>query len=84
MHKIRYIMIGGFLGAGKTTTLGQLGRRFTEQGLNVGIVTNDLLVHTWDLARSIGADETLPPDAVEASLAPSLDFLRVSERVAVP
>ncbi|MGE4164173.1 MAG: TIGR03086 family metal-binding protein [Vicinamibacterales bacterium] len=34
----------------------------------LGIVTNDLLVHTWDLARSIGADETLPPDAVEASL----------------
>jgi uncharacterized protein (TIGR03086 family) len=32
----------------------------------LGIVTNDLLVHTWDLARSIGADESLPPEAVAA------------------
>ena len=24
------------------------------------IATNDMLIHTWDLARSIGADETLP------------------------
>lgn len=30
----------------------------------VGIATSDLLVHTWDLARAIGADETLPPEAV--------------------
>jgi uncharacterized protein (TIGR03086 family) len=29
----------------------------------------DLLIHSWDLARSIGADETLPPTAVEATMA---------------
>ncbi len=40
-HKIRYIMVGGFLGAGKTTTLGRLASHYTDQGLNVGIVTND-------------------------------------------
>ena len=34
----------------------------------LGIVTNDLLVHSWDLARAIGADDTLPTDAVAASL----------------
>ena len=38
---IRYIMVGGFLGAGKTTTLGRLARRYMDQGLKVGIVTND-------------------------------------------
>ena len=27
----------------------------------------DLLIHCWDLARSIGADDALPPDAVEAT-----------------
>ena len=32
----------------------------------LGFATNDLLVHTWDLARAIGADEHLPPDAVDA------------------
>ena len=40
-HRIRYIMVGGFLGAGKTTTLGRLARHYTDRGLNVGIVTND-------------------------------------------
>lgn len=32
-----------------------------------GIVASDLLIHTWDLARSIGADETLPAAAVAAT-----------------
>ena len=41
MHRIRYIMVGGFLGAGKTTTLGRLAAHYQGQGLNVGIVTND-------------------------------------------
>ncbi|MFQ5732080.1 MAG: GTP-binding protein [Planctomycetaceae bacterium] len=40
-HRIKYIMVGGFLGAGKTTTLGRLARHYTAAGLNVGIVTND-------------------------------------------
>ena len=26
----------------------------------------DMLLHTWDLARAIGADERLPPEVVEA------------------
>jgi G3E family GTPase len=40
-HRIRFIMVGGFLGAGKTTTLGRLARAYMDRGLNVGIVTND-------------------------------------------
>ena len=32
-----------------------------------GFLIGDLLIHSWDLARSIGADETLPPDTVEAT-----------------
>jgi len=39
--KARYIMIGGFLGAGKTTAVGKLARRLTDQGLRVGLITND-------------------------------------------
>ena len=38
---LRYIMVGGFLGAGKTTTLARLARHYTDAGLRVGIVTND-------------------------------------------
>jgi len=37
----RYIMIGGFLGAGKTTALAKLARRLRDQGLRVGLITND-------------------------------------------
>jgi len=37
----RFIMLGGFLGAGKTTTIGRLARHYISQGLRVGIVTND-------------------------------------------
>jgi uncharacterized protein (TIGR03086 family) len=29
----------------------------------------DHLIHGWDLARAIGADETLPPELVEACAA---------------
>ena len=32
----------------------------------MGLATTDVLVHSWDLARAIGADDTLPADAVEA------------------
>jgi uncharacterized protein (TIGR03086 family) len=33
-----------------------------------GFVIGDLVIHTWDLARAIGADEHLPQAAVEATL----------------
>src|SRR6516165_8823150 len=38
---IRFIMVGGFLGAGKTTTLGRLARHYMQRGHKVGIITND-------------------------------------------
>ena len=31
-----------------------------------GLAVGDLLLHTWDLAKAIGGDTTLPPEAVEA------------------
>src|SRR5437870_5862660 len=39
--KPRYIMIGGFLGAGKTTSLVKLAARLIQQGRRVGLITND-------------------------------------------
>lgn len=38
-----------------------------KQGV-AGMVIGDLLVHCWDLARSIGADDTLPEEAVQSTL----------------
>ena len=37
----RYIMVGGFLGAGKTTSISRLARALSDQGLRVGLITND-------------------------------------------
>lgn len=34
----------------------------------LGIATGDLLVHSWDLARAIDADDSLPAEAVQATL----------------
>src|SRR5262245_37220499 len=41
MQPVRFIMIGGFLGAGKTTTLARLARQYVAQGKRIGLVTND-------------------------------------------
>ncbi len=35
----------------------------------VSVATTDLLVHTWDLARALGVDATLPTDSAAAALA---------------
>jgi Ni2+-binding GTPase involved in maturation of urease and hydrogenase len=39
--RARYVMIGGFLGAGKTTSILRLAEWLTERGLRVGLITND-------------------------------------------
>jgi len=41
MAKARYIMVGGFLGAGKTTGILRLAQRLSGEGLRVGLITND-------------------------------------------
>lgn len=54
----------------------------------IGIATNDLLIHTWDLARAIGADETLPAECVDACHAAlkmmPAEMIRVPGRFADP
>jgi len=42
-----------------------LGPMPKHQVLGIGI--GDMLIHTWDLSRSIDHDDTLPPAAVQAS-----------------
>jgi Ni2+-binding GTPase involved in maturation of urease and hydrogenase len=43
-------MVGGFLGAGKTTALLRLAQRVRDQGLRVGLITNDQSVGLVDTA----------------------------------
>ncbi len=59
--KSRYVMIGGFLGAGKTTAVAAVAQHFAAQGLRVGLITNDQgseLVDTTMLrARGFATEE---------------------------
>ena len=41
MPDTRYILVGGFLGAGKTTAILRLAEHLRGQGLRVGLITND-------------------------------------------
>jgi Ni2+-binding GTPase involved in maturation of urease and hydrogenase len=41
MRRIRFVMLGGFLGAGKTTAISRLARHYVARGNRVGLVTND-------------------------------------------
>lgn len=41
MSKIDLVIIGGFLGAGKTTSIANIARYLLERGKRVGIITND-------------------------------------------
>jgi hypothetical protein len=61
--RARYIMIGGFLGAGKTTAVAKLAKRLSDQGLRVGLITNDQgneLVDTAMLRSHGFATEEIP------------------------
>lgn len=65
MKRIRFLMVGGFLGAGKTTSIARLARQFVEEGKKIGLVTNDQahdLVDTHTL-RSAGFDVGEVPGA---------------------
>src|ERR1043166_5034451 len=58
MSAIRFVLVGGFLGAGKTTTIGRLAKTYQARGQKGGIVTNDQATDLVDsnLLRSQGFD----------------------------
>jgi Ni2+-binding GTPase involved in maturation of urease and hydrogenase len=61
--RARYIMIGGFLGAGKTTAVAALAGHLSARGLRVGLITNDQgseLVDTAMLRAHGFATEEIP------------------------
>ena len=61
--RARYIMLGGFLGAGKTTAVAALAQHLVRQGLRVGLITNDQgseLVDTAMLRAKGFATEEIP------------------------
>jgi len=55
MSKARYVMIGGFLGAGKTTAILKLAQYLQAGGRRVGLITNDQSMDLVDTARARAA-----------------------------
>ncbi len=58
----RYLMIGGFLGAGKTTLIQRFARYLDERGLRVGLITNDQGAGLVDSA--IGRSNRFPVEEI--------------------
>lgn len=52
----RIAIVGGFLGAGKTTLILAAARRLAERGYRVGLVTNDQGEDLVDTALAVGAE----------------------------
>lgn len=50
MPDARYVMIGGFLGAGKTTAILRIAEALTRDGQRVGLITNDQSIGLVDTA----------------------------------
>jgi Ni2+-binding GTPase involved in maturation of urease and hydrogenase len=50
--RTRYIMLGGFLGAGKTTAMLRLAEYLTAHNLRAGLITNDQSTDLVDTARA--------------------------------
>jgi G3E family GTPase len=60
---IRMLLVSGFLGAGKTTALQTVGRKLSERGHTVGMITNDQasgLVDTSILETTAGRVVEIP------------------------
>jgi Ni2+-binding GTPase involved in maturation of urease and hydrogenase len=51
MSKSRYVMIGGFLGAGKTAAAIKLAQHLQARGKRAGLITNDQSANLVDTAR---------------------------------
>lgn len=58
----RYLMIGGFLGAGKTTMIQRFARHLDALGLKVGLITNDQGAGLVDSA--IGRSNQFPVEEI--------------------
>jgi G3E family GTPase len=62
-ERVQMVLVSGFLGAGKTTALQTVGRKLSEQGHTVGMITNDQasgLVDTSILSTTAGRVVEIP------------------------
>jgi Ni2+-binding GTPase involved in maturation of urease and hydrogenase len=56
MAKAQFLMVGGFLGAGKTTAILKIAERLRDEGRRVGLITNDQSVGLVDTTMAGARD----------------------------
>ncbi len=80
MKPVRLVMVGGFLGAGKTTTLIWLARHYLGQGRRVAFVANDQAENLVDtsLFRAVSPAREVAGGCFCCRLE---DFLNITERL---
>lgn len=80
MNRVRFVMLGGFLGAGKTTALLWLARHHIAQGRRVALIANDQADHLVDTAmfRTVAAASEVAGGCFCCRLN---DLLRVAEQL---
>jgi G3E family GTPase len=71
----RLILVGGFLGAGKTTLIGKLIRQLQSSGLRCGVVTNDQAVGLVDTALAETLDDAVISEIAGGCFCCKLDQL---------
>lgn len=59
MSKTQVILVGGFLGAGKTTLVARATEQLVRQGKRVGLITNDQAANLVDTAILKGASDAV-------------------------
>ena len=81
MRNTRIILVGGFLGAGKTTLIGQAARRFLQQGKKVGLIVNDQAANLVDTAVLREAGTAIEEVAGGCFCCKFSDLINVIERL---
>lgn len=82
MKPVRFVMVGGFLGAGKTTTLVWLARYYLQQGRRVALIANDQADNLVDTAlfRAVAAASEVAGGCFCCRLK---DLLQVAEQLSL-
>lgn len=78
-HPVRVALVGGFLGAGKTTALAALARVLASRGLKVAAITNDQAEHLVDTATLRGHGLPVAEVAGGCFCCKFSDFARAAE-----
>jgi G3E family GTPase len=80
--RVRFIIVGGFLGAGKTTTIKRLASAYIARGLRVGVVTNDQAENLVDTQTLRAAGLTVEEVPGACFCCAFNDLIAVVERLA--